>query len=111
MPEFVKGWEFIVLLLVILVVFGSSRLPNAARSLGRSMRILKAETKGLRDDDAPVETGYSDTRGPATEPRPITHTVQHTTTTTTGAHAAGEPVAQPFEQPVQPLQHSDPSER
>lgn len=99
MPEFVKGWEFIVLLLVILVVFGSSRLPNAARSLGRSMRILKAETKGLREDDGPAEAGYSDTRGPVVEPRPITQTTQRTTTTTTaGAHAAGEPVAQPVPQ-------------
>lgn len=72
--EFIKGWEFIVLLVVVLLVFGANRLPNAARSLGRSMRILKAETKGLRDDDAPAERSYSDTRGPIVEPRPIQHT-------------------------------------
>ena len=35
------------------VVFGSKRLPDSARSLGRSLRILKAETKGLRTDDDP----------------------------------------------------------
>ena len=45
------GWELILVLLVVLVVFGSKRLPDSARSLGRSMRILKAETKGLRTDD------------------------------------------------------------
>ncbi len=40
--------ELIILLVVILLVFGAKRLPDSARSLGRSMRIFKAETKGLR---------------------------------------------------------------
>lgn len=50
--------EIIVIALVIMVLFGAKRLPDAARSLGRSARILKAETKGLHDDDTPkaVET-------------------------------------------------------
>jgi sec-independent protein translocase protein TatA len=46
-----NGWELVLILLVVLVVFGSKRLPDSARSLGRSLRILKAETKGLRTDD------------------------------------------------------------
>jgi sec-independent protein translocase protein TatA len=45
--------EGLLVLLVVLLLFGSKRLPDAARSLGRSMRILKAETKGLREDDTP----------------------------------------------------------
>ncbi|MDT7536774.1 MAG: sec-independent protein translocase protein TatA, partial [Actinomycetota bacterium] len=43
--------EILILLIVILVLFGAKRLPGAARSLGQSMRIFKAETKGLRSDD------------------------------------------------------------
>ena len=54
MPNFPGGWELILVLLVIVVVFGSKRLPDSARALGKSMRILKAETKGLRDDDEPA---------------------------------------------------------
>ena len=46
------GWELILVVLVIMVLFGAKRLPDSARALGRSMRILKAETKGLHDDDA-----------------------------------------------------------
>jgi sec-independent protein translocase protein TatA len=46
------GWELVLVLLVVLVVFGSKRLPDSARSLGRSLRIFKAETKGLREDGA-----------------------------------------------------------
>ena len=53
MPE---GWELILVLLVIVVVFGAKRLPDSARALGRSMRILKAETKGLHEDDATSTT-------------------------------------------------------
>ena len=51
--------ELIILLIVVMVLFGAKRLPDSARSLGRSMRILKAETKGLREDEpgtAPRET-------------------------------------------------------
>ena len=48
-----KGWEIIIILALLLLLFGAKRLPDAARGLGRSLRIFKAETKGLRDDDDP----------------------------------------------------------
>lgn len=44
------GWELVLVVILIMVLFGYKRLPDATRSLGRSMRIFKAETKGLRDD-------------------------------------------------------------
>jgi sec-independent protein translocase protein TatA len=46
-----KPWHIAVLVVVLILLFGAKRLPDAARSLGRSMRILKAETKGLAEDD------------------------------------------------------------
>jgi len=46
-----KPWHIIVLVVVLVLLFGAKRLPDAARSLGRSLRIIKAETKGLIDDD------------------------------------------------------------
>ncbi|MDT7571843.1 MAG: sec-independent protein translocase protein TatA [Actinomycetota bacterium] len=55
MPDLGKP-EILILLIVILVLFGAKRLPGAARSLGQSMRIFKAETKGLRSDDDAVIT-------------------------------------------------------
>jgi len=53
-----EGWHIVILVLVVLVIFGSSKLPIAARSIGKSMRILKTEVQGLHDDtpDAPVQT-------------------------------------------------------
>ncbi len=44
-------WHLLILAAVFVVLFGSRKLPDAARSLGKSMRIFKAETKALRDDD------------------------------------------------------------
>ena len=54
--NFPGGWELVLVVLVIMVLFGAKRLPEASRSLGRSMRIFKAETKGLLDDDEPKTT-------------------------------------------------------
>jgi sec-independent protein translocase protein TatA len=44
-------WHVLIVVAVFVLLFGARKLPDAARSLGRSMRILKAETKGLRGDD------------------------------------------------------------
>jgi sec-independent protein translocase protein TatA len=44
--------ELLIIAVVIVLLFGAKRLPEMARSLGRSARILKAETKGLHEDDA-----------------------------------------------------------
>ena len=53
--------EIIVLLVVVLVLFGAKRLPDSARSLGRSMRIFKSEMKEIKADDKPVnEEGNSE---------------------------------------------------
>ena len=50
-----EPWHLLVVLAVIILLFGSKKLPEMARGLGKSMRILKAETKALREDDAPAE--------------------------------------------------------
>lgn len=50
MPN-IGSWELLIVAVLLLVLFGAKRLPDSARSLGRSMRIFKAETKGLRSDD------------------------------------------------------------
>lgn len=45
--------HIIILVGVIVLLFGARRLPSLARSLGRSMRIIKAETRGLIDEPEP----------------------------------------------------------
>jgi len=43
--------EILIIVLVIALLFGAKRLPDAARGIGRSLRIFKAETKGLTESD------------------------------------------------------------
>ena len=68
------GWELILIVLVIMVLFGAKRLPEASRSLGRSMRIFKAETKGLRDDDEPKTTTTTTALTETHVPEPVAPT-------------------------------------
>ena len=48
---FDSPWKILIIALVIIVLFGSRKLPHAARSLGQSMRILKKEVHGLHEDE------------------------------------------------------------
>ena len=48
---FDSPWKILIVALVIIVLFGSRKLPHAARSLGQSMRILKTEVQGLHEDE------------------------------------------------------------
>lgn len=50
--------ELLIILAVVILLFGASKLPDLARGSGRAIRIFKAETKGVmsEDDDAPSAT-------------------------------------------------------
>ncbi len=48
---FDSPWKILIVAVVIIVLFGSRKLPGAARSLGQSMRILKKEMQGLHEDE------------------------------------------------------------
>jgi sec-independent protein translocase protein TatA len=52
------GWpHLLIIALLIIILFGAKRLPDAARGIGKSMRIFKAETRGLQEDDAAANSG------------------------------------------------------
>ena len=53
-PQLIGGLgtpELLIILAVIVLLFGAAKLPELARGSGRALRIFKAETKGLSDDD------------------------------------------------------------
>ena len=66
-----RGWELILIVVVIVLLFGAKRMPDAARSVGRSLRIFKAETKGLADDDAKPESLTAGDGDSAAAPAPV----------------------------------------
>ncbi|MBB5932889.1 sec-independent protein translocase protein TatA [Streptomyces echinatus] len=47
-----EPWHLLVLAAVVIMIFGSKKLPDTARALGKSLRILRSETRAMRDDDA-----------------------------------------------------------
>ena len=63
---FDSPWKILIIAVVIIVLFGSKKLPHAARSLGQSMRILKKEVSGLHEDEkeAPAQDGTSASQFP-----------------------------------------------
>jgi sec-independent protein translocase protein TatA len=53
---FDSPWKILIIVVLILVLFGSKKLPGAARSLGQSMRIFKSEIANLHEDAPGKET-------------------------------------------------------
>jgi sec-independent protein translocase protein TatA len=73
----------LIVAVVIIVLFGSKKLPGAARSLGQSMRILKREVSDLHHEEEP-DSAPKDGAGPSTQFPP--------------AQLAPAPAAQPADQ-------------
>ncbi|MGA5321534.1 Sec-independent protein translocase subunit TatA [Streptomyces seoulensis] len=46
-----EPWHLLVVAIVFIVLFGSKKLPDTARSLGKSLRILKSEAKAMKDEN------------------------------------------------------------
>ncbi|MEY9874541.1 sec-independent protein translocase protein TatA [Streptacidiphilus sp. MAP12-33] len=66
-----RALEIIIIAVVVLLLFGAKRLPDSARALGKSLRILKSEVGAMKSPEtpeAPVESGVTVT---ATDPKPL----------------------------------------
>lgn len=64
---FDSPWKLLIIAVVLIVLFGGKKMPDAARSLGRSMRILKAEVKDLHCDHD-HDTAQAPQQAPAVQP-------------------------------------------
>ena len=55
-----EPWHLLIVAIMVILLFGSKKLPEAARGLGKSMRILKSEAKAMKEEgdvaQAPVGT-------------------------------------------------------
>ncbi|GAA3518950.1 Sec-independent protein translocase subunit TatA [Dietzia aurantiaca] len=109
-------WHWLIVLAVVLLLFGSKKLPDAARGLGRSMRIFKSEMKEMQNDGSPAET---DEPQALTQGQPnAAQYVQPQSQQPAPAPQYQQPVSQPQPHPQQhqtpaapqqPQQHSDPT--
>ena len=58
-------WQILIIVLIILLLFGASKLPTLARSAGRSMRIFKSEMTEMKNDGTPAVSSAA----PVSEPK------------------------------------------
>ncbi|MDR3080168.1 MAG: Sec-independent protein translocase subunit TatA [Streptomyces sp.] len=68
-----EPWHLVLLVLVIVLVFGSKKLPDMARSLGKSARILKSEAKAMKSEGG---KSSAETAQPADEQSQAKRTIQ-----------------------------------
>jgi sec-independent protein translocase protein TatA len=61
-------WHWVVLAILVVVLFGYKKLPDASRSLGRSLRIFKTEIKGMSADDKARAESADDEKEPKALP-------------------------------------------
>jgi sec-independent protein translocase protein TatA len=57
-----NGWHLVILLVVVLLLFGATRLPALSKSLGQSMRIFRSETKAMKQENDGEPAPPSDAR-------------------------------------------------
>ncbi|MBE4736544.1 MULTISPECIES: Sec-independent protein translocase subunit TatA [Streptomyces] len=79
--------EIILILVVVILLFGAKKLPDMARSLGKSARILKSEAKAMKSD------GQDDT--PTSAPSSAEAPAQRTIQAAPGDVTSSRPVAEP----------------
>ncbi|MCV7150969.1 MAG: Sec-independent protein translocase subunit TatA [Mycobacterium sp.] len=66
-----QPWHWVIVIAVFVLLFGAKKLPDAARSLGKSMRIFKSEIKEMQADsksDAPTQIASERVSDPADGP-------------------------------------------
>lgn len=62
------GWHLLIILLVVLLLFGATRLPALSKGIGQSIRIFRKEVKGDDDKGAVVDSTSSDSDKRTTPP-------------------------------------------
>ena len=73
-----EPWHLIIILALLVLLFGSRKLPDAARSIGQSLRIFKSEMKAAAHDDTPAQPA-----APVTPPQAVESAIVTPGATTT----------------------------
>ncbi len=63
-------WHWLIIIAAFILLFGAKRLPDAARSVGRSLRILKSEVGAMHEDDEKAKRPGTETDATASMPTP-----------------------------------------
>jgi sec-independent protein translocase protein TatA len=83
--------HWLLLIVVLIVLFGAKRLPDVARGLGKSARILKSEVNGLQDDEAKRSEAKQQAAAIEAKPTEAQSTASQSTASTPTAETASRP--------------------
>ncbi|MFD9563215.1 Sec-independent protein translocase subunit TatA [Streptomyces sp. NPDC059994] len=97
-----EPWHLLIVAVVLILLFGSKKLPDTARALGKSLRILKSETRAMKDEPgggpeaepgvaAPSVAVRTPTPGPAQTPTPAPAQTPHAAAQTPAPHPSDAP--------------------
>ncbi|MEU6313818.1 Sec-independent protein translocase subunit TatA [Streptomyces sp. NPDC047014] len=86
-----RGWEIFIILGVIILLFGAKKLPDMARSLGKSARILKSEAKAMKKDGEAETPAPAPSADPNAPQQPAPRTIQAAPGDVTSSRPVGEP--------------------
>jgi sec-independent protein translocase protein TatA len=64
-------WHWAILAVVVILLFGAKKLPDAARSLGKSMRIFKSELREMQTENKAPAPSIEPPATPAVDPQPV----------------------------------------
>ncbi|MEQ6027163.1 Sec-independent protein translocase subunit TatA [Streptomyces salinarius] len=71
-----EPWHLLIVAIVTIALFGSKKLPETARALGKSMRILKSEAKAMKGDEAAPSAAAGDASTPTAAGPRVSGTAQ-----------------------------------
>jgi sec-independent protein translocase protein TatA len=96
---FDRPTHLLILIVVVVALFGWKKMPDAARSLGRSMRIFKSEMEEMKKDDRPASSAASSDTVKGETVRP---------TADASADPIPDPTKRPASDPVEGDRHTQP---
>ncbi|MFV0450947.1 MAG: twin-arginine translocase TatA/TatE family subunit [Propioniciclava sp.] len=68
MPINMQGWEWVILILLALLIFGGSRLAGAGKNAGKALREFREETRQIKVDDEKAKLNQPSSSAPADAP-------------------------------------------
>jgi sec-independent protein translocase protein TatA len=84
------GWEIILILAVVLILFGAKKLPELAKGLGTGIKEFKKATREVTDE---IHNAVDDTSAPPTAQRKLTPEGGQSQTEQTASQASTSPKA------------------
>ncbi len=88
-----EPWHIIIIVALLFVLFGAKRMPDASRSLARSLKIFKSEVKDLHSDDDAETPQIVAAPGAPTVRTPTTHPAAATVAAPVTTAPAGATIA------------------